>query len=111
MHVQQPVPSLFYSREAHRSPSFSYCETAADRIKILLPRFQMATLRGDLLSLSPSRLAIDAEHSRSNGPVDVDEVLHMLVKELGTSIEPYILRRTPEVLSVGMRCMHHGVHG
>ena len=44
----------------------------------------------------------------ANGYTDAREVLSQFVEEFGQSIEPYILAQTPNVLSVGMRCMRQG---
>ena len=44
----------------------------------------------------------------AGGPAPADQVLKMYVDEFGKDIEPYILPHTPDVMSVGMRCMHQG---
>eukprot|EP00974_Lingulodinium_polyedra_P003301 309038-Lingulodinium_polyedra.AAC.1 len=44
----------------------------------------------------------------ANGVTHADEVLPVGVKEFASTVEPYILNNTPNVLSVGLRCMKHG---
>eukprot|EP00969_Alexandrium_andersonii_P032839 1433633-Alexandrium_andersonii.AAC.1 len=44
----------------------------------------------------------------ANGKAEADQILDVFVKEFGQSIKPCILDSTPDVISVGVRCMKHG---
>eukprot|EP00974_Lingulodinium_polyedra_P006260 593440-Lingulodinium_polyedra.AAC.1 len=43
----------------------------------------------------------------ANGLARAIDVAKLLAKEFGTEVEPYILDGTPNVLSIGMRCVRH----
>eukprot|EP00974_Lingulodinium_polyedra_P054864 5276899-Lingulodinium_polyedra.AAC.1 len=44
----------------------------------------------------------------ANGITHAEKVLKIDVEECASSVQPYILDNTPNVLSVGMRCVQHG---
>eukprot|EP00969_Alexandrium_andersonii_P230433 10176200-Alexandrium_andersonii.AAC.1 len=48
------------------------------------------------------------QFSTAGGPADADEVVQLFIEEFGQTVEPYILESTPDVISVGMRCVRHG---
>eukprot|EP00974_Lingulodinium_polyedra_P043502 4177432-Lingulodinium_polyedra.AAC.1 len=43
----------------------------------------------------------------ANGTARGSEVVDLFVKESGTHVEPYILKSTLDVLSIGLRCMEY----
>ena len=44
----------------------------------------------------------------ANGVVEADTTIAMQVKQLEDNIDPYLLDSTPDVLSVGRRCVREG---
>ncbi len=44
----------------------------------------------------------------ANDRTPATDVIDLFVKELGETVEPYVLASTPAVLSVGLRCMEMG---
>eukprot|EP00969_Alexandrium_andersonii_P013989 609935-Alexandrium_andersonii.AAC.1 len=48
------------------------------------------------------------EFATANGNAEADEILEVFIEEFGQTIKPYILESTPDVISVGVRCMKHG---
>ena len=44
----------------------------------------------------------------ANGTTHADKVVELFVKEFGETIEPYLLKSSPAVVSVGFRCMNLG---
>eukprot|EP00974_Lingulodinium_polyedra_P008368 797644-Lingulodinium_polyedra.AAC.1 len=43
----------------------------------------------------------------ANGTARGTEVVDLFVKEFGVNVEPYVLKSTPNVLSIGLRCMKY----
>ena len=48
------------------------------------------------------------QFATANGSTDATEVLELFINEFNQEIEPYILENSPDVISVGMRCMKYG---
>ena len=56
------------------------------------------------------RAPVPMSFNAANGSIGAEEVVDMFAKEFDSEIEPHILQSTPDVLSVGMRCMKLGYH-
>ena len=54
------------------------------------------------------RASKPVQFATANGTTDATEVLELFIDEFNQEIEPYILESTPDVISVGMRCMKYG---
>eukprot|EP00974_Lingulodinium_polyedra_P040683 3908396-Lingulodinium_polyedra.AAC.1 len=44
----------------------------------------------------------------ANGAAKGTEVVDLFAEEFGAHVEPYVLNRTPNVFSIGLRCMKYG---
>ena len=55
------------------------------------------------------RASKPVQFATANGTTDAKEVLELFIDEFNHEIEPFILENTPDVISVGMRCMKYGL--
>ena len=48
------------------------------------------------------------QFATANGSTDAEGVLELFIDEFVQQIEPFTLGSTPDVISVGVKCMKHG---